>query len=62
MPNNMGYIWKGIHFYGRKPEQNPNKLTIFEKKDNFLFKYIRTRLPDGSVVRNVQQKKLYDKK
>lgn len=62
MPNNMGYIWKGIHFYGKLPEEDPNTLIMFEKKDNFLYTYTRKRMPNGSIVRNVRQKKLYDKK
>ena len=27
MPNNRGYIWKGVWFFGRKPE-NPNDKTL----------------------------------
>ena len=31
MPNNKGYIYKGIHFYGKLPPENQN-LCMFEKK------------------------------
>ena len=31
MPNNKGYIYKGIHFYGKLPPDNQN-LCMFEKK------------------------------
>lgn len=31
MPNNKGYIWRGIHFYGELPEQ-PGPSLMFEKK------------------------------
>ena len=32
MPNNKGYIFKNIHFYGEKNKDNSGLLTLFEKK------------------------------
>ena len=32
MPNNKGYIFKNIHFYGEKNKDNSGLLTFFEKK------------------------------
>lgn len=31
MPNNKGYIWRGVHFYGYLPE-SPGPRVMFEKK------------------------------
>ena len=31
MPNNKGYIWRGVHFYGNLPEK-PGPRIMFEKK------------------------------
>ena len=31
MPNNKGYIWKGIHLYGDLPTKTDYPLTLFEK-------------------------------
>lgn len=31
MPNNKGYIWRGVHFYGDLPER-PGPCVMFEKK------------------------------
>jgi hypothetical protein len=36
MPNNKGYIWKGVNYYGKLPE-NPNEpRVLLEKKDDVL--------------------------
>ena len=43
MPNNKGYIWKNIHFYGKLPAEN-NNLIMFEKKRNgnlLIHEYIK---------------------
>jgi hypothetical protein len=34
MPNNRGYIWKGICCFGEKPADNTSKIVIFEKQRN----------------------------
>ncbi len=35
MPNNRGYIWKGIHCYGELKEDHPRDVILFEKlRDN----------------------------
>ena len=31
MPENKGYIWKGIWFFGLKPTENQNSLRMFER-------------------------------
>ena len=43
MPNNKGYIWKNVHFYGKLPAEN-NNLIMFEKKRNgnlLIHEYIK---------------------
>jgi hypothetical protein len=38
MPNNKGYIWKGIFYFGLLPPENPMELTTaFEKHNQALF-------------------------
>lgn len=34
LPNNKGYIWKGVHFYGEKPEEKNKPMVMFEKYGN----------------------------
>lgn len=36
MPNNKGYIWRGVHFYGDLPER-PGPRVMFEKKRGGIF-------------------------
>ena len=37
MPNNKGYIWKGVHFYGLLPAEQNEPLVIFENlRDDVL--------------------------
>ena len=36
MPNNKGYKWRDICFFGELPDENNNKTTIFEKQVNKL--------------------------
>jgi len=31
MPNNKGYIWRGIWYFGHRPEEDPNLLIMFER-------------------------------
>ena len=31
MPNNKGYIWKEIHFYGRLPAEKNKPVVLFDK-------------------------------
>lgn len=33
MPNNKGYIWKGIWYFGHKPEEDRDTLIMFEKRN-----------------------------
>lgn len=34
MPNNKGYIWKGIWYFGHQPEEDSGILIMFEKQGN----------------------------
>tara|TARA_B110000211_G_C14071951_1_gene550383 strand:+ start:198 stop:902 length:705 start_codon:yes stop_codon:yes gene_type:complete len=36
MPNNKGYIWRGIHCYGDKPSKNDKHTILFEKRKGVL--------------------------
>ena len=36
MPNNKGYIWKGIYFYGEMDEEPNQPTVLFEKRRNNL--------------------------
>ena len=37
MPNNKGYIWRGVYFFGFLPKENNNNVTIlFEKRRDLL--------------------------
>lgn len=36
MPNNKGYIWRGIHFYGDLPEQSGPRVMFEKKKGGIL--------------------------
>jgi hypothetical protein len=38
MPNNKGYRWRGVIFFGKQPEENNGTTVIFEKK------------PDGTII------------
>jgi hypothetical protein len=31
MPNNKGYVWKDIHFYGHKPAEKKKPTVMFDK-------------------------------
>lgn len=43
MPNNKGYIWKGINFYGALPKEKNQPVVLFEKKkDNVMMIYETT--------------------
>jgi hypothetical protein len=43
MPNNKGYIWKGISFYGALPKEKNQPRVLFEKKkDNVMMIYETT--------------------
>ena len=44
MPNNKGYIWRGVHLYGYLPEENGPRV-MFEKKGGsnlFIHEYTNT--------------------
>ena len=33
MPNNKGYIWKGVFLYGEQPREDVNNIILFEQVD-----------------------------
>jgi hypothetical protein len=40
MPNNKGYIWRGVHYYGHLPvpsHENPDIWFMYEKYKNDLY-------------------------
>lgn len=37
MPNNKGYIWRGVHFFGKLPEES-GPVVLFEKQKNGVMK------------------------
>lgn len=37
MPNNKGYIWKGIWYFGHQPEEDKRNLIMFERQGKDLF-------------------------
>ena len=39
MPNNKGYIWRGIHCYGALPHEPGEPFVMFEKRGNTLIIY-----------------------
>ena len=63
MSNNMGYMWRGLNFYGKiTPDENNKKFIIFEKNDNKLLTHYYNIRYDGSVSYNQREKVLYEKK
>ena len=42
MPNNKGYIWRGMHCYGALPPERGEPLVMFEKRGNTLVIYEST--------------------
>lgn len=66
MPNNKGFIWKDIWFFGKLPPES-NLVFMFEKIDNDLFikeigtKYTKTfkKTDKGKIlISSVKNKKL----
>ena len=56
MPNNKGYIWRGVNFYGDLPEE-PGPQIIFEKKGNVLMIHeYRLYQKDGSNKKQLLHK------
>lgn len=37
MPNNKGYIWRGIWYFGQNPDEDPNTLVMFERAGPDMF-------------------------
>lgn len=40
MPNNKGYIWRGVWLFGKLPEDKSNQMTMFEKKSGVLYIHV----------------------
>ena len=36
MPNNKGYVWRNMYFYGFLPKENNNVTILFEKRKDVL--------------------------
>lgn len=72
MPNNKGYIWKGIWYFGHQPEEDPQTLIMFEKqgggdmlvheiKDNSHYKiFSRAKNGHNILVSERQIRNKYD--
>ena len=59
MPNNKGYIWNGIWFFGKKPDEDMN-VTMYEKKHNMLYTHKwRYNNPNEKPYYIKYEKKLY---
>lgn len=41
MPNNKGYIWKGIWYFGKKPAERKDMLIMFDKSGDSLIHEIK---------------------
>lgn len=41
MPNNKGYIWKGIWYYGKKPAERRDLIIMFDKSGDSLIHEIK---------------------
>jgi len=37
MPNNKGYVWRGILFFGLQPSEDPNLTVLFERNGSILY-------------------------
>jgi hypothetical protein len=37
MPNNRGYIWRGVWYFGQQPSRNDQPLVMFEKYQKVLY-------------------------
>lgn len=40
MPNNKGYIWRGVWLFGQLPQDKTNQTTMFEKKGGVLYIHV----------------------
>jgi hypothetical protein len=62
MPNNKGYYWRGVCFYGKLEDDNSNTSVLFEKsKGNVLFihEYTRDEYIKYEKVGNNRKKLLF---
>lgn len=58
MPNNHGYIWKGVYFYGKKPDDGTKFMTK-EPMKGFCYIYEQERDINGSPIGDkIQYKKI----
>lgn len=58
MPNNKGYIWRGIHCYGDLPSVNDNHTILFEKSRGVLriHEWIRSEFQTKYIISEKQNK------
>ena len=67
MPNNKGYIWRGIRCYGHLPEENRKIVTLFEKQrgglliiheiSKYEYKIFHKKGRDRKTLYSVEQRK-----
>jgi hypothetical protein len=57
MPNNKGYIWRGVHLYGDLPSQ-PGPNVMFEKQKNILVIHEYTPTDYKRFEKNGKDKKI----
>jgi hypothetical protein len=57
MPQNKGYIWRGVNFYGYLPYEDGKPITMFERINgvNYVHEY-----NNGKIVSNIIQKNKND--
>lgn len=49
MPHNKGYIWRGVHYYGKLPEQRGQPHIMFEKRRNNILRIIETTAKEQRI-------------
>lgn len=62
MPNNKGYIWKGVCLFGGKAVDDQPKTTLFEKDGNTMFIHEWTKTEYFLFSKEKDQKRILVKK
>ena len=57
MPNNKGYIWKGIHYYGALPAEKNNELLIMFERPPGMADMLIHEIKQGSYYKIFQKSK-----
>lgn len=55
MPNNKGYIWKGINFYGALPKEKNQPCVLFEKKKDNVMMIYETTEKETNVYKKIDK-------